>query len=259
MRYLYGWIDPHTHMDERGPEDFRTMGIAGIRNVVTLAHPPMRVTIPEILLEHYHRLLEFEVRRGRENGVNVLVGIGVHPSAIPEEGVERIFNIMPLLLKEERVVCIGEIGLQTGMKLEELIFQSHLKFSEERPLIVHTPRREKERILERTIEILKSFEVEPERVLIDHVDERTVKRVLEFGSYAGLTVQPGKLEPEDVMRILEMCDEEEKRRLIVDSDLGSYPSDPLSVAKTAHHLISRGAEKEAKLLCSENARRFLGI
>ncbi|MBC7110119.1 MAG: TatD family hydrolase [Archaeoglobi archaeon] len=259
MRYLYGWIDPHTHMDERGPEDFRMMGIAGVRNVVSLAHPPMRVTTPEILLEHYHRILEFEVRRGIENGINVLAGIGIHPSAIPEDEVEKVFRILPEILKEERVVCIGEIGLQNGMRLEELIFQSHLELSDSHPLIIHTPRRGKEEILKRTLEILEEFSIKPERVLIDHLDDRTLKTALEFGAYGGLTVQPGKLQPEDIPRILENCDEEEMRRLVVDSDLGAYPSDPLSVAKVAHLLISSGHEKEAKLLCSENARRFLKI
>ncbi|MDI3502136.1 MAG: uncharacterized protein PWR09_260 [Archaeoglobi archaeon] len=259
MKYLYGWIDPHTHMDERGPEDFRMMGIAGIRNVVSLAHPPMRVTTPEILLEHYHRILEFEVRRGMENGINVLAGIGIHPSAIPEDGVENIFRILPEILKDERVVCIGEIGLQSGMKLEERIFQSHLEISDNIPLVIHTPRRDKEEILGRTLEILEDYDVSAERVLIDHLDERTLKRALDFGAYGGLTVQPGKLQPEDILRILERCDEEEKKRLIVDSDLGAYPSDPLSVAKVAHLLISSGYEREAKLLCCENARRFLRI
>jgi len=259
VRYFYGWVDPHTHMDERGPEDFKMMGIAGIRNVVSLAHPPMRVTSAEILIEHYHRLLEFEVRRGEENGVNVLIGIGVHPSAIPENDVEKVFNLLPSILEDERVVCIGEIGLQTGMKLEEVIFQSHLEFADKRPLILHTPRKDKYEILRRTIEILEDFGVEAERVLIDHMNKESVKIALEFGAYAGLTVQPGKLGPKDVEEILQLCDEEEIKKLIVDSDLGSYPSDPLAVAKTAHHLITKVGEKYAILLCAENARRFLEI
>src|SRR5674536_264873 len=72
-------------MDTRPFEDFELMGVAGVTDVLTLAHDPMRMSTSDVLADHFHKLVSSEVRRGAENGVNVRVGLGVHPRSINDQ------------------------------------------------------------------------------------------------------------------------------------------------------------------------------
>jgi predicted metal-dependent TIM-barrel fold hydrolase len=50
-------FDTHTHMDTRPYEDFELMGVAGVKDVLTLAHDPMRMSKADVLVDHFHKLL----------------------------------------------------------------------------------------------------------------------------------------------------------------------------------------------------------
>ena len=87
-------FDTHTHMDTRPFEDFELMGVAGVTDVLTLAHDPMRMSTSDVLADHFHKLVNSEVRRGAENGVNVHVGLGVHPRSINDQ-VDTTLELLP--------------------------------------------------------------------------------------------------------------------------------------------------------------------
>lgn len=259
MVEVWGWVDPHTHMDTRPYEDFEAMGIAGIRDIITLAHDPLRMCHACVLLDHFYRLTTFEVKRGEENGVRVHVALGIHPRAIPEE-VEVVIKALPRLLLHPSAVAIGEVGLEAGSEKEVEVFRGMLGIVGEYPGIVHTPRNNKEEITERIIGIVEEMGVKADKILIDHVNIATIGDVLSSGAYAGLTVQPGKLSIGDLAAILEDLGGDELARVVVNSDLSSLPSDPLAVARTAHYLLKIGVDVDiVKKVCGENARRLFGL
>jgi len=73
------------------------MGVAGVTDVLTLAHDPMRMSTADVLLDHFHKLAHGEVRRGAENGVNV------HANAIFRASAH--FAVHKLVKVVEQHVC----------------------------------------------------------------------------------------------------------------------------------------------------------
>ena len=117
------------------------MGVAGVTDVLTLAHDPMRMSTADVLLDHFHKLAHEEVRRGAENGVSVHVGLGVHPRSINAQ-VDETLRALPEYLSHPDVVAIGEIGLERCTDVEERVFRVQLEI-DYYPKVIHTPRRGK--------------------------------------------------------------------------------------------------------------------
>jgi len=234
-------------MDTRPFEDFELMGVAGVTDVLTLAHDPMRMSTADVLVDHFHKLIYGEVRRGAENGVSVHVGLGVHPRSINDQ-VDTTLAALPEYLEHPAVVAIGEIGLERCTDVEERVFRAQLAI-DYYPKIIHTPRREKREALERIIAIVD--EVGAKDVVIDHIDPSTVDIALEAGTHVGLTVQPGKASVRDAV---ELIIEYAEAKFVVNSDLSSQRSDCLSVARVMHALTVEGYADRACKACLQNGR-----
>ncbi len=83
--------------------------------------------------------------------------------------------------------------------------------------------------------------LKPNLVQLDHVDKSIIDRVLDFDGILGITVQPQKMTPDEAVN---MMDEYGYDKFVLDSDMSSSPSDPLSVPKTVHKLRLAGVEAE---------------
>jgi predicted metal-dependent TIM-barrel fold hydrolase len=234
-------------MDTRPFEDFELMGVAGVTDVLTLAHDPMRMSTADVLADHFHKLVNSEVRRGAENGVNVQVGLGVHPRSINDQ-VGTTLELLPEFLTHPAVVAVGEIGLETCKKVEEQVFRAQLEI-EYYPKIIHTPRRAKGEALERIIAIVN--DVGAKNVVIDHIDPSTIDVVLEAGTYVGITVQPGKA---SVCEAVGMIMGYPDVKFVVNSDMSSQRSDCLSVARVFRALTIEGYADRAQKACGQNGR-----
>ncbi|MGZ4926621.1 MAG: TatD family hydrolase [Halobacteriota archaeon] len=240
-------FDTHAHMDTRPYEDFELMGVAGVTDVLTLAHDPMRMSTPDVLLDHFHKLVHGEVRRGAENGINVHVGLGVHPRSINDK-VDATLQALPEYLSHPAVVAIGEIGLERCTDVEERVFRAQLGI-DYYPKVIHTPRRAKREALERITAIVD--DVGAKDVVIDHIDPSSVDLALEAGTYIGLTVQPGKASVRDAV---ELIIEYAEAKFVVNSDLSAQRSDCLSVARVMHALTIEGYDDRAQKACVQNGR-----
>ncbi|MCL4790172.1 MAG: metal-dependent hydrolase, partial [Verrucomicrobia bacterium] len=99
--------------------------------------------------------------------------------------------------------------------------------------------------------------IKPERVIIDHVEEHTVKLVLDRGHWAGMTLYPEtKCTPTRAIDILETYGDE---RLWLYRAFDWVVSDPLAVPKTALEMKRRGHLAAAiHRVIYENPRTFLG-
>ena len=250
-------IDAHIHADTRPYEDFEKMAVAGVDTAVSCAHDPMRMSTSEVVLDHIHRIMENDTKRASENGVKLYSAVGVHPRSISSD-YEVVLEKLPKLLANKNVVAIGEIGLETGSQKEQEVFIKQLILAQELKIkvIVHTPRTNKKEITELTASIVED-NIDTTLVLLDHVDKSIIKRVLDFNGILGLTVQPQKMTADEAVT---MMDEYGYDKFVLDSDMSSSPSDPLSVPKTVHKLRLSGVEpKNIKKVSYSNAAEFYQI
>ena len=250
-------IDAHIHADTRPYEDFEKMAVAGVKKAISCAHDPMRMSTSDVVLDHIHRIIENDTQRAGKNGLKLYSAIGVHPRSISSDYVV-ILDKLPELLDNENVVAIGEIGLENGSELEIRVFKKQLQLAQDLDMkvIVHTPRTNKREITEITASLIED-NIDTSLVQIDHVDASIIERVLEFDGLLGLTVQPQKMTPEEAVILM---DEYGYDKFVLDSDMSSSPSDPLSVPKTVHQLvISNVDKKNIKKVSMTNVSNFYKI
>jgi predicted metal-dependent TIM-barrel fold hydrolase len=232
-------------MDTRPYEDFELMGVAGITDVLTLAHDPMRMSTAAVLFDHFHKLANGEVRRGAENGISVHVGLGIHPRSINDQ-VDETLRALPEYLSHPDVIAVGEIGLERCTAVEERVFRAQLEI-DYYPKVIHTPRRGKRETLERIVAIVD--DVGAKDVVIDHIDLSTIDIALEAGTYIGITVQPGKASVQDAVELIR---EYPEAKFVVNSDMSAQRSDCLSVARVLHALSLEGYADRGQKACAQN-------
>jgi len=250
-------IDAHVHADTRPYEDFEKMAVAGVDKAVSCAHDPMRMSTSDVVLDHIHRIMENDTKRAANNGLNLYSAIGMHPRSISSD-YEIVLDKLPEMLEYKNVVAIGEIGLETGSKLEVEVFKKQLNLAQDMNMkvIVHTPRTNKKAITEITASLIED-NIETNLVQLDHVDRSIIERVLDFEGLLGITVQPQKMTPDEAVN---MMDEYGYDKFVLDSDMSSSPSDPLSVPKTVHRLRLAGVESvNIKKVSYNNAADFFTI
>ncbi|MGZ7160584.1 MAG: TatD family hydrolase [Methanobacterium sp.] len=250
-------IDSHIHADTRPFEDFEIMNMAGIEKAVTCAHDPLNMSTSDVVFDHWDRILNNDLKRAAKNGLKLYAALGIHPRSISVD-FKRALDKLPSILQNENVVAVGEIGLERASQLEKEIFKTQLELADELKMkvVVHTPRQNKKEITKITASIIEE-NINPEMVIIDHVDNSIIHDVIEIGSMLGITVQPQKMTPDEAIVLLSDYGFE---KFTLDSDMSSSPSDPLSVPKTVHKMRIDGfAEKDIDKVSTGNAARFFGI
>jgi predicted metal-dependent TIM-barrel fold hydrolase len=98
--------------------------------------------------------------------------------------------------------------------------------------------------------------VNPERVIIDHVEEHTFREVVEQGFWAGITLYPeSKASPQ---RAVDMLESISAQRVWLNSACDWGHSDPLAVPKAALEMRRRGHSVEVvDRLIYQNPLQFL--
>ncbi|WP_088335372.1 TatD family hydrolase [Methanopyrus sp. KOL6] len=231
-------FDSHVHLDVRCEDDMKTMSLAGIRYVLTLAHDPMPFRTAEALLGHWEAV-ESIAETAVEYLIDVKVGLGIHPRAIPDEGIELTLERLESKLSD--LDAVGEVGLEeaTDEEVEVLRKQLDLAATEDVPVIVHTPRSRDPNVISKIIEVASDSDLDHDLIVIDHLNEQYVDAVLAEGFNAGITVQPGKATVEEAVEIVTNR-VEHADRILINSDASRAPSNVLAVAEVAFELEKRG-------------------
>ena len=244
------------------------MATAGITAVVTLTYYP-HLNLPitsQTILDYFERTINFESWRGKQELIDIHVGIAVNPVSVPPD-YNEILKVIPKYITEKRIVAIGEIGLEPGsqtcpdLACQKDIVMAQLKIAKESglPVVFHTPHLDKESWVERYLDLITQEKVEPSKVVIDHADASVTKKVFDFGCNVGITVQPWRgLGPKDAAMILKDCNLDS---VLIDSDCNSTMlSDPLSVPKTALEMKRVGfSEDDVKQVVFENPVRIFNL
>src|SRR5690625_3416626 len=245
---IKGWtfFDPHIHMVSRTTDDYQALADAG---VVGIIEPAFWVGQPRTGLatfrDYYNSLIGWERFRASQFGIQHFCTMGLNSrEANNEKLAEQVMEILPLYLYKEGVVGVGEIGFDDQTALEEKYYRLQLELAKEAdlPVQVHTPHRDKTKGTSRSMDIALEHGLAPERVIIDHNTEETVKEVLERGFWAAFTIYPfTKMGNERMVGIVK---EYGSARIMVNSGGDWGISDPLAVPKTAALMLQQGIDKE---------------
>lgn len=250
-------IDTHIHGDSRSSEDFEKMYLAGINTVISCSFYPYKLLNETVLLNHLQRILNYDTKRAEEYGIDMKVALGIHP-ANAEIKPDLIYDELYKLIDNEKIVAIGEIGLDEVTSSEIAIFKKQLEIADETKtkVIVHTPRKNKKETLFKIKEII-SENIDPKLVVIDHVNLNIIDEVINEDYTIGLTVQPQKMEKEEAIAILDKYGFD---KFLLNSDISNKPSDPLSVPKTVRELERLNYDKkEIEKVAFKNAEKFFKI
>lgn len=251
-------IDTHMHADSRSSEDFEKMFISGIDTAITCSFYPYKLhNNQEVLLNHFERILNYDTERAMKYGLELKVALGIHPTNVMKN-TEKLFEKIEKMIKENKIIAIGEIGLDSNTIQEQTIFKKQLKLAEETKtkVIIHTPRKNKAEVL-KDIKTIVLETINPKLVVIDHINSKVIPEVIDEDFTLGLTVQPQKMEVEEAVVILK---ENGFDKFLLNSDISNMPSDPLSVPKTVRRLKKIGFKsKEINKVAFKNAEKFFNI
>lgn len=255
------YIDPHAHMISRTTDDYEAMAKAG---VVAVIEPAFWIgqarTNAGSYADYLSHILGFERFRAGQFGVRHYCCIGLNSKEANNEALaEAVMNILPGFASKEGVVAIGEIGYDEQTALEDKYFRLQLDLARELelPVMIHTPHRDKKRGASRSMDVIIEHKLDPGRVVIDHVNEETIKEVKDRGFWAAFSIYPhSKMTAERMVSLVQQYGPE---RLIVDSACDWGISDPLSVPKTAKLMAENGITDDAiRLITYANALSAYG-
>ena len=255
-------IDPHTHMISRTTDDYEAMAKAGIVAVIEpafwLGQPRTNVGS---FIDYFSLISGFERFRAGQFGIRHYCTIGLNPKEANNEALaEAVIDALPRFLVKEGVVAMGELGYDEQTTLEDKALRAQIELAKEfeLPIMIHTPHRDKRPGTLRTMDVLKEHGFDPERCVIDHNNEETIREVRDRGYWCAFSIYPNtKMGSERMAAIVESYGPE---RLIVDSACDWGVSDPLAVAKTARLMAQRGVSAEAiRQVVYDNALNVYGL
>jgi len=238
------FVDLHLHAEGVSDADLTTLAWFGLRAAVTCANDAGASSAEEVR-RHWDGLVTVQADRLRAAGIRPWIALAVHPTRIPWHGVDDLLHLLPHYFDDPRVVALGELGLHAGGEREEDIFSRQLELAVRlrRPVIVHTPDKEKAARTRRVLALLQSSALDPSRVLIDHVSPETFVLARALGCWCGLTLQPGLFEAEDAAAVISRHGAE---RIVLTSDIGEGATDLLALPKADEALKTTGLSAELR-------------
>jgi predicted metal-dependent TIM-barrel fold hydrolase len=239
-------IEPHIHMLSRTTDDYTAMYNAGIRCVVEPSFwQGASRRHAGTFYDYFALSLDFEPTRSVRYGIDHYSCISVNPKEADDLPLAmETLDGMDRWLDHPRCVCVGEIGFNRITPNEEKVFQRQLEMAKahDLPVLVHTPHdtpeTSKKDGVARILDILREFDYDPGRIVVDHNTEETMPLTRKTDYWAGLTVYPySKLNPRRVVDILRRWGLE---RVTVNSSADWGVSDPCSLPKTAEFMREQG-------------------
>jgi predicted metal-dependent TIM-barrel fold hydrolase len=238
------WLDPHIHMISRVTDDYQRMALSGCAAV---SEPAFWAGFDrgsaEGFRDYFRHLTEVEPKRAALYGIQHYSWLCINAKEAENVKLSReVIAVIPEYLDKPNVLGIGEIGLNKNTRNEAIIFQEHvdLAMKTDELILIHTPHLDdKYKGTRMILDMLKNDRrVKPERVLVDHVEEHTVRLALDGGFWCGMTLYPTtKCTPARAADMVEMVGTE---RIMANSAGDWGASDPLAVPAFALEMRRRG-------------------
>ena len=238
------YIDPHIHMVSRTTDDYETLAKMGC---VAVSEPAFWAGYDRGsaagFRDYFEQLTVFEPKRSGWYNIQHFTWLCINAKEAENVALARaVIAMIPEFLDRPGVLGIGEIGLNKNTRNEATVFLEHVELAmrSDEQLLIHTPHLEdKYQGTRMILDMLCGDErVQRERVLVDHVEEHTVRHVLDEGFWAGMTLYPvTKCTPSRAADIVEVYGPE---RLLVNSAGDWGPSKPTAVPDFILELRRRG-------------------
>ncbi|HUE14211.1 MAG TPA: TatD family hydrolase [Planctomycetaceae bacterium] len=238
------YFDPHIHMVSRTTDDYEMLAKMGC---VGMSEPAFWAGFDrgsvDSFRDYFRQLTDFEKRRAAQYGMKHYTWLCINAKEAENVSLARdVIAMIPEFLEQPSVLGIGEIGLNKNTRNEAVIFQEHVDLAvrHEQSILIHTPHLEDK--FQGTMMILDMLcddtRLDRNRVLVDHVEEHTVRHVLDEGFWAGMTLYPvSKCTPQRAADMIEMYGPE---RLLVNSAGDWGPSKPTAVPDFILEMRRRG-------------------
>ena len=197
--------------------------------------------------DYFRQLTDYEPKRAAKFSLPHYSWLCINPKEAEDiKLADEVIALIPEFLKRDNVLGIGEIGLNKNSKNEMAVLEKHVDLAAEHNqlILVHTPHLEdKFKGTKHIVDLIKSnSRIDPGRVLIDHVEEHTVKMVMDAGFWGGLTLYPeSKCTSPRAIDILENFASE---RLWMNSACDWGVSVPLAVPYAAQEMKRRGYDDD---------------
>ena len=255
------FIDPHIHMVSRTTDDYELltrMGCVGVSEPAFWAGYD-RGSV-DGFRDYFHQLTDFERKRAATYGIEHYTWLCINAKEAENVKLAReVIGVIPEYLDRPGVLGIGEIGLNKNTPNEATVFLEHLDLAanHQQQILIHTPHLEdKYQGTRMILDMLTSDKrLQRHRVLVDHVEEHTIRPVLEAGFWAGMTLYPvSKCTPARAADMVEMYGPE---RLMVNSAGDWGPSKPTAVPDFIVEMRRRGHSEELiERVCYHNPITF---
>lgn len=256
------YIEPHAHMVSRTTDDYERLHLAGCRVVCEPAFwAGFDRSSADGFNDYFEQITRFEPKRAAAYGIAHYAWICLNPKEAEDLSLAReVLSIIPAFLDRSNVLGIGEIGLNKNSRNELAVLHEHLALAvrHRQLVLVHTPHLEDKRKGTQLIldAIREHPDLPPERVLIDHVEEHTVRLALDRGHWAGITLYPTS--KCSVARAIDLLDVHGLERLWLNSACDWGVSDPLAVPQAMREMRRRGrSEDEIATITWHHPARFL--
>jgi predicted metal-dependent TIM-barrel fold hydrolase len=231
-------------MVSRTTDDYEKLALAGC---VAICEPAFWAGFDRAsadgFYDYFRQITEYEPKRAARFGIKHFSWLCINPKEAEDVKLaDDVIALIPDFLEEPNVLGIGEIGLNKNSRNELVILEKHIQLAVDRKqlILVHTPHLEDKLKGTRLIidALLNQSSIEPDRVIIDHVEEHTVDLVLDAGFWAGMTLYPeSKCSPH---RAIDMLEHRKAERVWINSACDWGVSDPLAVPKTMLEMRRRG-------------------
>ena len=238
------YIDPHIHMVSRTTDDYKRMAVAGCAMV---AEPAFWAGFdrsgPEGFKDYFRQLTDFERKRAALYGIEHSCWLCINAKEAENVELSReVIKMIPEFLDSQSVLGIGEIGLNKNTRNESTVFSEHLELAAKMQelVLIHTPHlADKYQGTRMILDMIKNERrIAADRVLIDHVEEHTIRLALDAGHWVGMTLYPiTKCTPARAADMVEMHGSD---RVMVNSAGDWGHSDPLAVPEFIFEMRARG-------------------
>jgi len=249
-------------MVSRVTDDYRAMLTAGCAAVCEPAFwAGFDRSTASGFYDYFCQLTEHEPKRAGKFGLPHYCWLCINPKEAEDVGLAReVISLIPRFLARPNVLGIGEIGLNKNSRneLEVLEMQVDLAATNDQLILVHTPHLEDKLKGTRLIlDVLRGdSRILPERCIIDHVEEHTIKLVLDAGFWAGMTLYPET--KCTAARAVDLLEQYGTDRLWMNSACDWGVSVPLAVPYAALEMQRRGHPAAAiDQMIYQNPLRFL--
>lgn len=253
------YFEPHIHMLSRTTDDYENMAAAGVIGVVEPAFwQGQPRTAVGTFIDYFDTLIGWERFRASQFGIRHYCTMGLNPKEANNiELAEQVMKVLPRYLAKDGVVAVGEIGYDEINDVEERFFAEQLQLAKDfdLPVLVHTPHRDKVNGTKRTLALINEVGVEPQKVLVDHLNEITIDLVTDTGCWKGHSVYPKTKMSEQ--RMIELLNRYGTDKMVVNSAADWGVSDPLKVPKVGQAMLEAGySEAEVEKVLFANPINF---